>query len=105
MAEICLICLLVKKIAPVAGTMLESIFSTCETSPIPVFEIHGSNDEVTLWDGDMQNNDGWGAYLSIPDIIDYWSSNNNCTNYENIFYLIQVQMMEVILFIVDILIV
>ena len=74
-----------KAIAPVAGTMLESIFSTCETSPIPVFEIHGSNDEVTLWDGDMQNNDGWGAYLSIPDIIDYWSGNNNCIDYENIF--------------------
>ena len=33
----------------------------------------------------MENNDGWGAYLSIPDIIDYWIETNECQDSENIF--------------------
>ena len=74
-----------KAIAPVAGTMLESIYNTCESLPVPILEIHGTNDNVTLWDGDMENEDGWGSYLSIPDIIDYWVETNSCMNSEDIF--------------------
>ena len=53
--------------------------------PVPVLEIHGTNDNVTLWDGDMQNNDGWGAYYSIEDGIDLWVQNNECMHSEDIF--------------------
>ena len=72
-----------RAIAPVAGCMMEEIYNTCDSSPVPVLEIHGTNDDVTLWDGDMQNNDGWGAYYSIEDAIDYWVDTNNCSNSED----------------------
>ena len=73
-----------KAIAPVAGTMLESIYDSCDSVSIPVLEIHGTNDNITLWEGDMQNNDGWGSYLSIDDIIDYWVETNECLESEDI---------------------
>ena len=74
-----------KAIAPVAGCMMEEIYNTCDSSPVPVFEIHGNNDNVTLWDGDMQNNDGWGAYYSTEDGIELWVETNNCQNNEEVF--------------------
>ena len=70
-------------IAPVAGCMMEEIYNTCDSSPVPVFEIHGRDDNVTLWDGDMGNNDGWGAYYSIQEGIDFWVHNNDCINSES----------------------
>jgi len=73
-----------KAIAPVAGCMMESIYDTCNPNPIPVLEIHGTNDNVTLWNGDMNNNDGWGSYLSTTDGIDYWVGANECTASETI---------------------
>jgi len=73
-----------KAIAPVAGCMMEEIYNTCDSSPVPVLEIHGTNDNVTLWDGDMQNNDGWGAYYSIEDAIELWVETNGCMNSEEI---------------------
>lgn len=73
-----------KAIAPVAGCMMESIYETCESTPIPVLEIHGTNDDVNLWEGDMENNDGWGEYLSTLDGIDYWIETNECLESEDI---------------------
>ena len=74
-----------RAIAPVAGCMMEEIYNTCDSSPVPILEIHGNNDNVTLWDGDMQNNDGWGAYYSIEDGIEFWVETNNCMSNEEIF--------------------
>ena len=74
-----------RAIAPVAGCMMEEIYNTCETSPVPVLEIHGTNDNVTLWDGDMENNDGWGAYYSTEDGIDLWVEINGCMSSENYY--------------------
>jgi len=74
-----------RSIAPVAGSMMETIYNTCDSSPVPVLEIHGRNDNVTLWDGDMQNNAGWGAYFGTQDGIDFWVDTNSCMSSENIF--------------------
>jgi poly(3-hydroxybutyrate) depolymerase len=39
-------------IAPVAGCMMTWIFESCDPShPVPVLEIHGTNDNVTWWEG------------------------------------------------------
>ena len=73
-----------RAIAPVAGCMMEEIYNTCDSSPVPILEIHGTNDSVTLWDGDMENNDGWGAYYSIEDGIELWVETNGCLSSENI---------------------
>ena len=69
-----------KAVAPVAGMILQDILDECDNSPpIPLFEIHGSQDNVTPISGDPNNNDGWGAYPSIPFTIDYFSDKNECT--------------------------
>ncbi len=69
-----------RAIAPVAGMILANIYNNCNaTVPIPVFEIHGTNDNVTYYNGDMTNSDGWGAYLSIPATIDFFKDENNLT--------------------------
>ena len=73
-----------KAVAPVAGCMMEWIYESCDSVPVPVLEIHGTNDNVTLWEGDMENNDGWGAYLSTLDGINYWVETNNCIDTQNI---------------------
>ena len=72
-----------KAVAPVAGMILQDILDTCGNSPgIPVFEIHGSQDNVTPLAGDPNNNGGWGAYPSIPFTIDYFVQKNACTSLE-----------------------
>ena len=69
-----------KAVAPVAGMILQDILDGCQDStPIPIFEIHGSQDNVTPISGDPNNNDGWGAYPSIPFTINYFSEKNECS--------------------------
>ena len=69
-----------KAVAPVAGMILQDILDECDTSlPIPLLEIHGSQDSVTPLSGDPNNNDGWGSYPSIPYTINYFSEKNECT--------------------------
>ena len=69
-----------RAIAPVAGAIFENIYNSCNpVNPIPVFETHGTNDDVTLFEGDPYNNDGWGVYLDIPSTIDYFVNQNNLT--------------------------
>ena len=41
-----------KAVAPVAGCMMTWLYNSCApVNPIPVFEIHGTDDDVTWWDG------------------------------------------------------
>ena len=70
-----LACQLSEKIAAVAsvtGSMTQDTFDDCNAQhPIPVLQIHGTDDGVVLYNG---NN------LSIPiaDVISYWVDYNNC---------------------------
>jgi polyhydroxybutyrate depolymerase len=69
--------------APVAGTMLLSFFDNCNAdNPIPLFAVFGTNDKITNYNGDINNNDGWGAYQSIPFIKNYWAKSINYTSVE-----------------------
>ena len=68
-----------KAIAPVAGTMMLNVQQNCPVQGIPVMEIHGTVDDVTYYEGDINNVDGWGAYLPIPEVIDFWVETNQCT--------------------------
>ena len=73
-----------KAVAPVAGMILQVILDECDESPaIPIFEIHGSQDNVTPLSGDPDNNDGWGAYPSIQSTINYFAEKNECTTVVN----------------------
>jgi polyhydroxybutyrate depolymerase len=70
-----------KAAAPVAGMMLQTFFENCDTAnAIPIFEIHGTSDEVNRFNGDIEGKDGWGAYPDIPSTINYWIESNRCTS-------------------------
>lgn len=70
-----------KAIAPVSGMILQHILDECDnSSPIPVFEIHGTEDNTTPISGDPNNDDGWGAYPSIPFTIESFAEKNQCTS-------------------------
>ena len=63
----------VRAIAPVAGTMMKTWGQNFKPAiRIPVLHIHGTKDSITLWEGDIENRDGWGAYLSLDDVLHTW---------------------------------
>ena len=64
-------------IASIAGLTLTSM-STDYRRPIPFMEVHGTADKTSAWDGDPQNEGGWGAYLSVPSAISHIVSANRC---------------------------
>ena len=70
-------------IAPVAGTMFGVSWDSCEPATMPVLEIHGTNDNVTLWDGDYDDT-YWGPYPGIEEVIDFWVQENDCIDNEEI---------------------
>ncbi len=72
-----------KAVAPIAGlTMAWMPEKYKRLKKIPLFEIHGTEDRVSEWTGDMENKGGWGAYLSVPDAVSYWVKANGCTKEE-----------------------
>lgn len=68
-----------KAVAPIAGlTMAWMPEKYTRTRPVPLFEIHGTEDRVSEWGGDLQNKGGWGAYIPVPDAVQYWVKRNGC---------------------------
>ena len=64
-------------IASVAGVMMKKIMDECRPErPLPVFEIHGTEDELSSFDGDIGNEDGWGPYYDQSTSIKYWVDQN-----------------------------
>lgn len=64
---------MVRAIAPVAGTMMSSWgLDTMSFRPIPVMAVHSRDDGITLWEGDPQNRDGWGAYPGVETVMELW---------------------------------
>ena len=62
-----------RAVAPIAGILMEDIRTECSpTHMVPILEIHGTADDVSLYEGDMQNVDGWGAYPSTPDAMAFF---------------------------------
>lgn len=68
-----------KAVAPIAGLTMEWMTKTyTRTRPIPLFEIHGTEDRTSEWTGDLKNKGGWGAYIAVPDAVNYWVERNGC---------------------------
>jgi polyhydroxybutyrate depolymerase len=64
-----------KAIAPVAGMIMQDIMDNCNpVKQVSILEIHGNQDNVTYWQGDPNNNGGWGAYPSIPNTISFFTN-------------------------------
>ena len=70
-----------KAVAPVAGMIMQDIMDNCNpVNEVSILEIHGTQDNVTYWQGDPNNNDGWGAYPSIPNTISFFTNMFGLTN-------------------------
>ena len=66
-------------LGPVAGFMSVAILREDKSlQPVPLFEIHGTADPTTRWEGDLTGEGGWGAYLPIPMAVGYWAAKNKC---------------------------
>lgn len=63
----------VTAIAPVGGTMMQTWAKDFRPATrISVLAVNARDDKTTLWDGDINNRDGWGAYLGTDTVIDLW---------------------------------
>jgi polyhydroxybutyrate depolymerase len=72
-----------KAVAPVAGLTMVWMYRDLEAcKPIPLFEIHGTEDRTSEWTGDLDNKGGWGAYMPVPLAVGYWVAKNRCTKEE-----------------------
>ena len=72
---------LFKAVAPVAGVLMKGLKDSCElNSPVPVFEIHGTADKMSLFEGDLNNEEGWGAYYDLPSTIDFFAERYQLVN-------------------------
>jgi len=55
--------------------IMQDIMDVCNpSSEVSILEIHGTQDNVTYFDGDPNNIDGWGAYPSIPETISFFNN-------------------------------
>ena len=60
-------------VAPISGMIMQDIMDDCTPSQnVGILEIHGTQDNITYYNGDVNNQDGWGAYPSIPATIDFF---------------------------------
>ena len=68
-------------VAPVSGLTLEWMYRDLTAKrPVPLFEIHGTKDTTSAWEGDLENKGGWGKYISVPLAVGYWAAVNRCTH-------------------------
>jgi|TARA_B110000196_G_C21003537_1_gene594171 polyhydroxybutyrate depolymerase len=73
-----------KGIASIAGTMLQDIQDNCTNNiSIPVMEIHGTNDGITFYDGAINNTGGWGPYLAVDTMIEFFANRNGYTSFQS----------------------
>ena len=73
-------------IASFAGTMPKNPNSCVLENEIPIMHIHGTDDFIISYknEWDWKNWDSVGTMKNIPDLVDYWSTKNNCSAYEEI---------------------
>jgi polyhydroxybutyrate depolymerase len=68
-------------ILSIAGLTLPEMEPLRYASPVPFMEVHGTKDKTSKWNGDPENKDGWGAYLSVPAAVSYVVAANGCRSY------------------------
>ncbi len=68
-----------KAFGSIAGLTMKWIYeSRTIPRPIPFFEIHGTADKTSLWNGDLQNRGGWNPYMSVPLAVNRLVASNRC---------------------------
>lgn len=67
--------------APIAGLTME--WSYKEYKPkkaVPMMEVHGTLDKTSNWNGDPENEGGWGEYIAVPQAVALWAAEARCTH-------------------------
>lgn len=68
-------------ICSLAGLTMEWLYTGPKPmGPIPFMEIHGTADKTSYWQGDPENQGGWGKYVAVPLAVGRMASINNCTH-------------------------
>ena len=66
-------------IASIAGLTMKWIRDEVPLStPVPFMEVHGTADKTSLWEGDLDNAGGWGAYIPVLEAVNYWVQADSC---------------------------
>jgi polyhydroxybutyrate depolymerase len=66
--------------ASVAATMPAPLASRCRPGrTVPVLIISSPNDQFVPWQGGKMTRGEGGTILSIPQVVDFWKANNQCT--------------------------
>jgi len=64
---------LVRAVASIAGSMMLRMLQDCEPNgSTPILAISGTDDPVTLYEGDLDNVGGWGPYAGQRETIAFW---------------------------------
>jgi polyhydroxybutyrate depolymerase len=72
--------------APIIGMMMDTLFTNCNPAVLrSILSMNGTSDGVTLYEGDMGNSGGWGAYRSIPETMAFWESKLQLLQMERTF--------------------
>lgn len=66
-------------IASIAGLTMKWVRDELPmTAPVPFMEVHGTADKTSMWEGDLEGKGGWGAYIPVPEAVDYWVKQDKC---------------------------
>lgn len=68
-------------IASISGLTLEWMQKDLDTKgSVPFMEVHGTADHVSEWNGDPENEGGWGEYIAVPLAVGKWVAEAECTH-------------------------
>lgn len=76
-------------IAPVAGVLGIPPEECQPTRPVPVLQIHGTEDPLVPYNGGtaILNNLGVGiVFRSVADTMQFWQTHNGCSTFSEVFY-------------------
>lgn len=69
----------------VAGLTMEWCYREYSmTKAVPFLEVHGTADRTSRWEGDPDNEGGWGEYISVPIAVSNVVNVDKCTHCEDI---------------------
>ena len=69
-----------KAVASIAGLTMLWMYKNLEAPrPIPLFEVHGTQDHVSEWWGNLKEDGSWGKYMPVPQAVNYWVAKDRCT--------------------------
>jgi polyhydroxybutyrate depolymerase len=69
-----------KAAAPIISCMMKDLYDSCQDArPTPLFLLNGTNDDITYWEGDMEDKQGYGPYLSTPSMLEFRIAQNEAS--------------------------